>query len=273
MDLLARVGPVAVDFNVDTMWVKKLLITLGIIAGILAGLAVCLSIYMQQQLYLPSTSDAELIEMLFPSDFPGYSNVEILSSQGEGFRRIPRTIEIVVQIESYPQAVRCPGEVFFAAGDPMALNVRWRTLQCAGQRRYMEMAQMALQNGFVYSKCHSEKTTLLLARWVKSGLIPMEDIMFPDVKDRVAALVADPNLLTRQAALDGGLFDTSAMVRRDDVKSEDGAVHGPSFVLRCNGRLQRFGIDPGYIHSYTDIPVGDYLMPDTLEPFIPASEQ
>ena len=186
-------------------------------------------------------------------------------------RRIPRRIEIIVQIESYPQAVSCPGEVFLWKGDPMGLNVRWRTLQCAGQHRYMELAQMALENGFVYEKCHNEKTALLLARWVKSGLISMDDIMFPAVNERVAALVADPELLTRQAARDGGLFDTSEIILRQDVKSENGAGQTPSIVLRCDGRVELFPINPGYIHNVTDIPVGDYLMPDTLEPFTPLS--
>jgi hypothetical protein len=249
------------------MWVKKLFITLAISAGILTGIALCLSIYMQQHLYLPSTSDAQLLEQLFPSDFPANSNVKILSSQGEGPRRVPRTIEIVVQIESYPRAVTCQGKVFFAVGDPMLLNVRWRTLQCAGQRRYMELAQIALQNGFEYSKCHNEKTALLLARWVKPGLLSMADIIFPAVKERVVALVADPHLLTLQASQDGGLFDTSKMILWDDVKSETEAGPGTSIILRCDGKLELFKIDPGLINNYTDIPAGDYLMPYTLEPF------
>ena len=245
------------------MWVKRLFITLGIIAGILAGIALCMLIF------FPITSDAELLENLFPSDFPGYSNLEILSSEGEGIRRIPRRIEFVVQIESYPQTVSCQGEIFFAMGDPMLLNLRWRTLQCAGQRRYMELAQMALENGFVYEKCHNDKTALLLARWVKSGLISMDEIMFPAVKERVTTLAADPDLLTLRATRDGGLFDTSEIILREDVKSENGAGQSPSIVLRCDGRVELFQVNPGLIHSYTDIPVGDYLMPDTLEPFIP----
>ena len=253
------------------MWVKKLFITLGIMAGILVGIALCLSIYFNQHLYLPATSDTKLLEKLFPTDFPAYSNIEIISSKGEGPRQIPRTIEVVVQIESYPKTVTCQAEVFLDEGDPMMLNVRWRTLQCAGQRRYMELAQIALQNGFEYSKCHNEKVAFLLSRWVKSGLISTQDIIFPAVKDRVAALVADPDLLTLQANQDGGLFGTAEMVLRDDVKSTNGAGPGPSIVLRCDGRLELFRIDPGLILNYADIPSGDYLLPITLEPFIPAS--
>lgn len=88
------------------MWVKKSFIILGIIAAILAGIALCMVVFFS------ITSDAELLENLFPADFPGYSNLEIISSEGEGIYRIPRRIEIIVQIESYPQTVSCPGEVF-----------------------------------------------------------------------------------------------------------------------------------------------------------------
>ena len=98
------------------MWVKRTFITLGIMAGILAGIALCVLIY------FPATSDAELLESLFPTDFPGYSNIEIISSEGEGMRRIPRRIEVLVQMEGYPQAVICPGEVFLWAGDPMGFE-------------------------------------------------------------------------------------------------------------------------------------------------------
>jgi hypothetical protein len=249
------------------MWVKKLFISLGIIAGILVASALCLFIYMQQGLYMPSTSDAELIEHLFSSDEPGFSSVEILSSEGEGKRRIPRRLEILVQMESYPQTVSCQGEIFLAMGDPMILNVRWRTLQCAGQHRYIELARIALDNGFDYSKCHDEKITLLLARWVKAGMIGMDDVIFPAVKDAVTPLIANPDLLKLQEAQDAGLFDTSQIRLREDVQSEDGAGQRSSIVLRCDGSVELFRVDPGLIHSYTDIPPGDYLMPETLEPF------
>ena len=105
-------------------------------------------------------------------------------------------------------------------GDPMAVNVRWRTLQCAGQHRYVELAQIALDNGFEYSRCHDEKISLLLAHWVKLGLISMDDVMYPAVNDAVAPLAANPDLLTLQPALDAGLFDTSNIIVRADVKSE-----------------------------------------------------
>ena len=249
------------------MWVKKLFITLGIFAGILAVLALCLFIYVQQGLYMPSISDAQLIEQLFSSDRPGFSRVEILSSEGEGNRRIPRRVEISVQMESYPQTVSCQGEIFLAMGDPMMVNVRWRTLQCAGQHRYIELARIVLQNGFEYSKCHNEKVTLLLARWVKTGMLGMQDVIFPAVKEAVAPLIANPDLLKLQEAQDAGLFDTSRIRLREDVVSENGAGQRSSIVLRCDGSVELFRIDPGLINNYTDIPPGDYLMPDTLEPF------
>jgi len=249
------------------MLLKKLFIILGAIALLLVSAALCLYIYIQQGLYLPSTTDAELLESYFPPDYPGYSDLKIISSEGEGFRRIPRTIKFTVQVESYPQAVPCQGEVNFAAGDPMMLNVTWNTLQCAGQHRYMELAQIALQTGFTYQKCHNQKIALLLARWVKSGLLSLDDVIFPEVKDQVSALVDNPDLLTRQPALDAGLFDTSQIILRQNVKGTDGNPRDQSIILRCNGRVELFNINPGLIHGYTEIPVGDYLFPLTLQPF------
>jgi hypothetical protein len=248
------------------MKIKNLFIILGVIVTVIAAIVVCLFVYMQQHLYLPDVDDTALVERFFPPDFPGYSNVEILSSKGEGMRRIPREIEVAVQIESYPQAVRCQGQIYLVDGDPMMQGVRWQTLQCVGQRRTMELAQLALERGFDYSKCHNERVALLLARWVRSGLTGMDKIMFPAVKEKVSALVADPNLLTLQPALDGGLFDTSKIIVRDDVKGGNAAGQRSSFILRCDGRLEQFRIDPGLIHNYTEFAPEDYLLPDPIEP-------
>ena len=188
-------------------------------------------------------------------------------------RRIPRTLEVVVQIESYPQTVTCQGEVFFIMGDPMAVNVRWRTLQCAGQHRYIELAQIALDNGFEYSECHDEKISLLLARWVKLGLIGMDDVIFPAVNDAVTPLVANPDLLTLQPALDAGLFDTSNIIVRADVKSENESSQGPSIVLRCDGSAEFYEINSWLLNKSVDLSYDDYVLPETLEPFIPLTEK
>ena len=72
-----------------------------------------------------------------------------------------------------------------------------------------------MHNGFDYSECHQEKISLLLARWVKLGLIGMDDVIYPAVNDAVTPLVANSDLLTLQPALDAGLFDTSNMIVRE----------------------------------------------------------
>lgn len=254
------------------MMVKKLFIILGIIGDILVVLVVCVVITMELGLYLPSISDQEIVGSAFSEDNPGYANIEIISSQGEGIRRIPRTLEVVVQMESYPQTVTCEGEVFFIMGDPSAINVRWRTLQCAGQHRYVELAQITLNTGFEYSACHAEKISLLLARWVKLGLIGMDDVVFPAVNGAVAPLAANPDLLTLQPALDAGLFDTSNIIVRTDVKSENESSQGPSIVLRCDGSAEFYRIDSWLLNQSGDLAYDDYVLPETLEPFNPLTE-
>ena len=104
---------------------KKILLIFGIIAGALIALVLCVFIYVELGLYKPATSDAELLGYYFSPDEPGFSNVEIIKSEGEGIRRIPRTLEFSVQMESYPQPVTCQGEIFFDMGDPMIV-------MCAG---------------------------------------------------------------------------------------------------------------------------------------------
>jgi hypothetical protein len=246
---------------------KKIVLILGIIAGLLAAFVICVVITMQFKLYLPLISDEELIGHAFPEENPGYGNIEIVNSQGEKDRRIPRSLEAVIQIESYPQTVTCQAEVYFVMGDPMAVMVRWRTLQCAGQNRYIELAQIALDYGFDYSECHDEKISLLLARWVKLGLIGMDDVIYPAVNDAVTPLVANSDLLTLQPALDAGLFDTSNMIVRRDVVAENETQKGQSVVLRCDGKAELFLINPGYINAYIELSGGDYRIPDAIEPF------
>jgi hypothetical protein len=252
--------------------VKKLFIILGIIGGILVALVVCVVITMELGLYLPSISDQELVESAFSEDNPGYVNIEIISSQGEGIRRIPRTLEVVVQMESYPQTVTCQGEVFFIMGDPSAVNVRWRTLECAGHHHYIELAQAVQHNGFEYSECHDEKISLLLARWVKLGLIGIDDLIYPEVNDAVAPLAANPDLLTLQPALDAGLFDTANIIVRADVKSDTESSQGPSIVLRCDGSVEFYKMSSWLLNKSVDISYNDYVLPETLEPFNPLTD-
>ena len=246
---------------------KKIFRILLIAGGLILGLFICLSVYINQSLFVPSRTDQELINSVFDPEFPGYSKVAILSSQGEGLRKIPRTIQVEVQIESYPQALTCKGQVFWAAGDPMVLGVTWETLACAGQNRYMELAQIALDRGLERTGCHAERIAYLLARWVNSGLISLDDIYFPVINEWVSGLIEDPNFLNQLEPWDGGLFDTADIVVREDILRENGPDNRSSFVLRCNGTLEQYLIDPGYIHAYTNIPVGDDLMPNTLIPF------
>jgi len=252
---------------------KKIFLILGIIAGILAALVLCAVITIELGLYLPSISDQELLKSASIADNPGFSNIEIISSQGEGIRRLPRTLEVIVQMESYPQPVTCQGEVYFIMGDPAAVNVRWRTLECAGHQHYIELAQAVQHNGFEYSECHDEKISLLLARWVKLGMIGMDDLIYPEVNDAVAPLAANPDLLILQPALDAGLFDTSNIIVRADVKSENESSQGTSIVLRCDGSAEFYKMSSWLLNKTVDLSYNDYVLPETLEPFNPLTEK
>jgi hypothetical protein len=72
--------------------------------------------------------DEDLIAILFDLDFPGYSQITILESEGKGIRPIPRHILIEVTMKSYPEPRQCLAEIFFNVGDSMALNSLWRTI-------------------------------------------------------------------------------------------------------------------------------------------------
>lgn len=250
---------------------KKWLLVGMIVVGLIGGLLLCLSVYIDQSLYLSPMSDKELVEMIFPSDHAGFGQVEILSSQGEGLRRIPRTIEVEVRLESYPQPVTCKGQIYWAVGDPMTLGLTWETLACAGQGRYVDLAHWAMKESLTPASCHAERVAALLADWTRRGLIDLEELIYPETRQWVGELAGNSRPAGQLEAWDGGLFDTGRIILREEPVRESGPDSRSTFVLRCDGTVEQFQIDPGYIHAFLEFGGGDYQLPATLIPYQPLS--
>ncbi len=250
--------------------IKRVLTGVLIILGLLVGLFLCASFYIEQRLYVRPQSDQELLDLIFDPRFPGYSRVDIMESQGQGLRQIPRTIRIEAKMESYPAAVVCPGEVYYDVGDPMVLHVQWQSLQCVGQHRLMELTQAALASGLTRTDCHAEKIAHVLLRWVEGGLLGLEEIRFPELRTWIDELITTGGDRADWRPLDAGLFDTREMVVHNELSGEVEHRGVPTYVLRCNGALDLYLLEGhGLVHRYTEIPVGDYLLPDPEQPFLP----
>lgn len=239
-----------------------------IAAGVLLGLVFLVWLVFEPSLYVPARSDEDLVSMLFDPQRPGYGEVQVLSAEGEGWRRIPRVLQVEVELESYPRTVTCAGEILWREGDPMFLGITWQTLECAGHNRYIELAQEALRSGGLEgAECHTGRIAHLLARWLDLGLIDLDDLPWPETRARLTELAADPDLLTRLAPYDGGLFDTGQLVLREDVVPDRPPYNETSFVVRCDGTFEAFPVSPGQVRGYVDLQRGDDLLPMTLEPF------
>ena len=242
---------------------KKLPLLIGVVVLICLGGAFFLRFYLNQHLFLSPKTDQDLIEILFETDFPGYSQFEVLSSEGEGIRRIPRQMQIAVTVEAYPEPMICGGEVYYAMGDPMALNVQWHTIECVGQMVLMQMARSAMSSGLNLDACHSETINNLLAFWISKGIIQPNEILSPELRQILVALAADKELMELIPVLDAGLFDTQNVVAHQVVG--EGESSEPAYVLRCDGRVDVYLVRyHNEVYNATKRNSGDIFLPDTL---------
>jgi hypothetical protein len=73
-------------------------------------------------------SDSELVQMMFPSPSPGYSNIKILNQEGDNTGSHPRILTLQVTMDVYPKPVICEGQIIHFRGDPSYIDFRWFTL-------------------------------------------------------------------------------------------------------------------------------------------------
>jgi hypothetical protein len=140
----------------------------------------------------------------------------------------------------------------------MAVELTWETLVCAGHGLYMELAQIALDDGLEKTDCHAERIAHLLGDWARRGLISLEGFYNPDTRLWLETLAQDLESRSRLPALDGGLFATGELVVVEAVVRPGGPDQRSSYILRCDGRLEQYHIDPGYLSAYVDVGPGDY---------------
>jgi hypothetical protein len=243
---------------------KRFLVLLFVLIGICAASALIAWVYLSQRLYLPQESDQDLINTLFDTDFPGYAQIEIIDSQGEGIRRIPRQMLIEVQMQVYPEMVTCPAEIYFDVGDPMALNAQWQSLECIGQHRLMELARVAMASGMRENACHASTITNLLAHWVNTGVIQPSNVRSPELRQLISQLAGDDQYMQAIPVLDGGLFSTQQAVAHNRIK-EDNAPGYPAYVLRCDGTLDVYLLrSRSDVYQAANMQAGDDLLPEPL---------
>jgi len=242
---------------------KRLLIILIILVILCISAGLFLRFYLTQHLFIKPKSDQDLLEILFDADFPGYSNFEVLDSEGEGLRRIPRQMQIAVTIETYPEPLVCDGEVYYAMGDPMALNVQWHTIECVGQMVLMERARLTMNSGLELDRCYSETINNLLVYWIREEIITPKDILSPELRKIILDLASDDEYIKKVPPLDAGLFDTGNVVVHQVV--DDGESSEPAYVLRCDGSVDVYLVKYwNNVYQATKRNAGDIFLPDTL---------
>lgn len=245
------------------MWKKRLLLIAVVLICLCVGAYLLIVFYLRQHLYIRPTSDEELIDIMFDQDAPGYGEIKIMQSEGEGIRRLPREVLIQVELLTFPETLLCEAEIFYDIGDPMALNAQWRTHECIGHDRWISLTQLAYRYGLKENDCHQERITLLLAHWIQTGVIKTEDIFAPELRERVATLLEDSPGPVNGEYMDGGLFDLDEAVFHQLVGDEE--VRYTAYVLRCDGTLDAYLLDGyGKTYSVVDIMPGDYVLPDTI---------
>ena len=242
---------------------KKLLIFLVVLVTLCLAAGLFLRFYLSQHLYISPKSDQDLLEILFDTDFPGYSKFEVLQSEGEGPRRIPRQMQIAVTIEAYPEPLVCGGEVYYDIGDPMALNVQWHTIECVGQMILMERARSTMNSGLDLDTCHSDTINNLLVYWIREEIIKPKDILSPELREIILDLARDDLNISSIQPYNAGLFDTADAVIHQVVG--EGEPNQPAYVLRCDGTVDVYLVKYwNEVYQATKRKAGDIFLPDTL---------
>jgi hypothetical protein len=236
-----------------------------IVLGVIIGLATGLNFYLSEKLYIKPESDQDLIETLLDVENPGYQDIKILQSDGVGIRRIPRQILIEVTMQSVPEPMTCTGEIFYAVGDPMALNLQWHTLHCIGQHLLMNLSHTAMTFGVKPTSCHGETIINLLVHWTRTGVIELPEINSPEFRDLVQSLAEDETYSVTERILDGGLYNVPDAIVHNRMGDADGEGF-ESNVLRCDGTLDLY-LAPvrGQVYEYAQIGTDDYLLPTPLQ--------
>jgi hypothetical protein len=242
---------------------KNLLIILAVLAILCLAAGLYLRFYLTNHLYISPKSDQDLLEILFFTDFPGYRKFEVVSSEGEGPRRIPRQMQIEVTIETFPEPTVCGGEVYYAIGDPMALNVQWHTIECVGQMTLMQLARSTMLSGLDLDNCHSETVNNLLVHWIREEIIQPKEILSPELREIIQTLASDDVYFKSIQPLNAGLFDTASAVVHQVV--QEGESSEPAYVLRCDGTVDVYLVKYwSKVYQATKRNAGDIFLQDTL---------
>lgn len=209
-----------------------------VIASVIAALLVVVALLGLLWYFSRPLSDSQILKKQFEPEFPGYSAIRVLERKGEGTVSNPRVLTIEVVMESYSGPVTCQGEIGYFKGDPSNQWLSWYEWECIGHWMLVQDARSALfwdwGQGPTLCDTRIEDTALILKRWVENGWVEIDQIRHPEIRARVAYLVESNIPVTDKPS---ALFDVSKANVYDLVpeSSEDEKV--PTYVLRCDGRL------------------------------------
>ncbi len=224
----------------------------------------------------PTDSDNELIQSEFKRWSPGYSSIKVLNREGDGTGANPRVLTIQATINSYPDSVVCEGELVFFHSDPSYLKMGWYTLEGIGHALLVQWASSRLKDSArsAPSPYQPELVSLLLKRWIDSGLIKLDDIKNRRIHDRVKSWVENLGSEPTYDYKDAGLFDTSQVQTYDLAPELQDDQKVPIYILLSDGVVELYLVDKAARHEYkrgAELPSG-VLLPNPIPKPVKDSE-
>lgn len=186
--------------------------------------------------------DSHIIAETIDQDSLGYSNIEILSASGNGSQNDPRLISVRVMFNAGEVPVPCEGQVFYWAGDPGNIGVRWLTLECVGLSNLIGFAQSSLITPYEpdaiwyppFYACFNDQIASVLYYWTKKDETVVNQISWPKIKSSVEEMLAGIKDVKPQIAL----FDPANTEIVDYAPQLPPDQKVRQYYLECDGTVR-----------------------------------
>jgi len=208
--------------------------------------------------------DKSIIKSAFDPELPGYSDIKILSREGDGTVDNPRILKFQVTIECYPSPVVCDGKLKFVWGDPCRLEKSWSTLEGAGLYLLVHWARNPIIDVSKYNTYYyynqPQHVSLMLKHWIDSKFIKIEDILDSRMYKLVNEMIINPASVP--AGLTNiGLFNLSNITTTDLVPDLSAEKKVPVYILRRNGVIDLYLTNNGFPNPAITLEHGDSQIP------------
>jgi hypothetical protein len=207
-------------------------------------------------------SDSELVQKMFPSPSPGYSNIKILDQEGDNTGSHPRVLTLQVTMDVYPNPVVCEGQIIHFRGDPSYIDFRWFTLEGAGLSSLIGLARSAItKSHHEPNPFQTEHVSILLKHWIDERLIKLDDIQIPEIHKQVNDFITNSDNIPPGVS-NVSLFDSSRIQTHDLAPDLPANKKQPTYVLRKDGTIDLYISNDPYL--YLHLPSAGFILPTPI---------